>query len=312
MLLEQSAKPARIAGMSSSTHSPVSADWSSFLPDVQLEVRQGTSRPVQYTLNEVDFLVGSLPGCDLRVPGTEHASILCLFARHPAGVTLRKLTPSQHILVNGRSATHVELSDGDSIRIGLCDIQIRISPPREGMKTSANLEEARRELQERVAAFREQLLHWQKEKETFNRERQEFAEQQPQTDAELLQEIRQRDRSIEQLQHELGEARAALQQLSHERLGPDESRRTALNALQQDIDRRTIEVTQQVQRFEDERLALVQLAELSRQRQDEDQSRREQLDALQQELDQQQKELHEVRARSEEHTPELQSRGLIS
>jgi len=58
---------AQVVGMASSTQTNSSADWPNPLPQVQLEVRQGGARPVAYALDGIDFLIGSVPGCDLRV-----------------------------------------------------------------------------------------------------------------------------------------------------------------------------------------------------------------------------------------------------
>ena len=35
------------------------------------------------------FLIGSVPGCDLRLPGTNLAPVICLVARHQNGASLR-------------------------------------------------------------------------------------------------------------------------------------------------------------------------------------------------------------------------------
>ena len=88
--------------MASLMQNASSMEWTEWLPGVTLEVRQGGTRSATYALDGVDFLIGSVPGCDLRV-AAESAGVLCLFARHPEGVTLRKLTPTYSILVNGQS-----------------------------------------------------------------------------------------------------------------------------------------------------------------------------------------------------------------
>ncbi len=54
------------------------------------------------------FLIGTVPGCDLRVPGGDLPAGACLLARIPEGLTLRKLAPTQIILVNGKTATRAE------------------------------------------------------------------------------------------------------------------------------------------------------------------------------------------------------------
>src|SRR5450755_3435032 len=88
--VEGTTRVAQVVVMASLTQTSSSPEWTELLPAVQLDVRHGGARSAAYALAEVDFLIGAVPGCDLRVPG-EAASLLCLLARHPAGVTLRKL-----------------------------------------------------------------------------------------------------------------------------------------------------------------------------------------------------------------------------
>src|SRR5208283_1012756 len=104
--------------MASVLQTAPSADWTEALPAVTLEVRQGGARSASYALDAVDFLIGSVPGCDLRL-AADGPGVLCLFARHPAGVVLRKLAPTQSILVNGQGVSVRELADGDRVQIGL-------------------------------------------------------------------------------------------------------------------------------------------------------------------------------------------------
>ena len=40
------------------------------LPSVRVDVRNGTARPALYDITGEEFLIGSVPGCDLRLPGT--------------------------------------------------------------------------------------------------------------------------------------------------------------------------------------------------------------------------------------------------
>src|SRR4029077_15310003 len=62
---------------------------------VRIEARVGSSRPTIYEVGDGGFLVGSVPGCDLRLPGPNLAPVLCLIARQPTGAVLRKLAPAQ-------------------------------------------------------------------------------------------------------------------------------------------------------------------------------------------------------------------------
>ena len=47
------------------------APFANGLPAVRVEVRNGvSSRPAFYDVTGEEFLIGSVPGCDLRLPGT--------------------------------------------------------------------------------------------------------------------------------------------------------------------------------------------------------------------------------------------------
>jgi chromosome segregation ATPase len=113
------------------------------LPAVRLELRHAAAKPTSCDVPEVSFLIGSVPGCDLRLPGANLPPVLCLLSREPEGVTLRKLAPTQAVLVNARPVSSAPLADGDRLTIGACEllIQIRLPPgmaatPPTGTKTS--------------------------------------------------------------------------------------------------------------------------------------------------------------------------------
>src|SRR5262249_16331257 len=76
---------------------------------------------------DVGFLVGSVPGCDLRLPGTALPPVLCLISRSPEGVFLRKLAPAQPVLVNGRPVSATPLNDGDRVTLGAVDLLVHIA-----------------------------------------------------------------------------------------------------------------------------------------------------------------------------------------
>jgi hypothetical protein len=115
--------------MASQLQTASSADWTDALPAVTLEVRQGVARFTTFALDSVDFLIGSVPGCDLRL-AADAPGVVCLFARHPAGAILRKLAPTLRILVNGQAASDHQLADGDRVQIGPLEINVRIAPAR--------------------------------------------------------------------------------------------------------------------------------------------------------------------------------------
>ena len=94
------------------------------LPTVRLEVHQA-GRTVPYWFDQVDFLIGTVPGCDLRVPGAALPAVLCLLARHPGGVHLRRLAATQVLLLNGISVSRADLQDGDRLSLGALDVYVR-------------------------------------------------------------------------------------------------------------------------------------------------------------------------------------------
>src|SRR5262245_1728159 len=102
----------------------------SALPSVRLEVCQG-GRSVPYLFDQVDFLIGAVAGCDLRVPGSDLPAVLCLLARHPEGVKLRRLAPTQILLLNGEAVSRADFADGDRLTVGAVDIYVRMAPPTE-------------------------------------------------------------------------------------------------------------------------------------------------------------------------------------
>src|SRR5690242_5864032 len=95
------------------------------LPAVSLELHHGSAPPTRYELTDVSFLIGTVPGCDLRLPGANLPSVICLLARHGGGITLRKLAPIHPVLVNGRAVTTTALHDGD--RVGIGSLELRVS-----------------------------------------------------------------------------------------------------------------------------------------------------------------------------------------
>jgi hypothetical protein len=165
--VEGTTRIAQVVVMASLTQSSSSPEWTELLPAVQLDVRHGGARSAVYALAEVDFLIGTLPGCDLRVPG-EAPVLLCLLARHPAGVTLRKLAVTQSILVNGHGVSHSELADGDRVQIGALELRLRILPGRQPINTTAELTRAKQAFHESVLQFREQVLRFQQERQEFD------------------------------------------------------------------------------------------------------------------------------------------------
>ncbi|MSQ97064.1 MAG: hypothetical protein EXR98_21270 [Gemmataceae bacterium] len=248
--------------MASPTQTNSPADWADLLPEVQLEVRTSGTRPATYALGDVDFLIGGVPGCDLRV-GAETPTVLCLLARHPAGVTLRKLAPTQSIFVNGQGVSQRELADGDRVQIGIVEIHVRISPAR----VTAKLDEAKKEFATQVHQFREQLVaqgtrsqpQLEERAMEVTRQQEELVKlRQEMTDLrkQLYDHYQDRRDKLAALQDDLEKARLALDEREKKlRLDEEDAndRRQRDRKRQEEIERQTVELTQRSLRFEEAR-----------------------------------------------------------
>ena len=123
----QSARVAPMAQVNPSSPRPLDAVARlDPLPNLRLELRHGSARPVFYEVSELGFLVGSVPGCDLRLPGTELPPVLCLVTRHAGGAAVRKLVPTQPILVNGQLLVSGPLANGDRLSLGSVEIVVHL------------------------------------------------------------------------------------------------------------------------------------------------------------------------------------------
>src|SRR5262245_36239856 len=109
----------QVAGMSEA-HPP-----SPCLPAVRLTLT-GAGRETEYDVPPEGFLIGSVPGCDLRLAGTELPPVICLIARTSEGARLRKLSPTLPIQVNGRNAGNGPLADDDNLTIGSTALRIQV------------------------------------------------------------------------------------------------------------------------------------------------------------------------------------------
>jgi hypothetical protein len=94
-------------------------------------VRQGTARSVVHEVSELGFLIGTVPGCDLRLSGADLPPVICLITRHAGGASLRKLVPTQPVAINGRAATNGPLANGDRVTLGAVELLVQIAAPPE-------------------------------------------------------------------------------------------------------------------------------------------------------------------------------------
>lgn len=93
---------------------------------VRLELRLPGSRPSVHEVTAAEFLLGSVAGCDLVIPGDELPPVLGVVTRTPDGVRLRKLAPNLKLLLNGKAIHHAPLTDGDTIAIGPAEIKVHV------------------------------------------------------------------------------------------------------------------------------------------------------------------------------------------
>jgi chromosome segregation ATPase len=99
------------------------------LPTVRLEVRAGPTRSYTHEVADSGFLIGTVPGCDLRLPGAELPPVICLITRQPNGANLRKLVPTHPIQVNGKAVSTTALVHGDRVTLGSVELLVQIQSP---------------------------------------------------------------------------------------------------------------------------------------------------------------------------------------
>jgi uncharacterized phage infection (PIP) family protein YhgE len=109
---------------------PPSSQQRPAAPPVRVEVRHGAAPPVGLDVTGEEFVVGSVPGCDLRIPGANLPPHVCAIRRGPDGVRLKKIAQALPILLNGSPlapAGQAILRHGDVISIGAVDLHVSIA-----------------------------------------------------------------------------------------------------------------------------------------------------------------------------------------
>jgi len=169
-----------------------------------------------YVVAEAGFLIGTVPGCDLRMSGSTWPAVQCLIGRRPGGATIRRLSTAQPVLVNGEPITAAALVHGDRIQIGTLDVVVHIqaassapvkilqgaigAPVPQSSPAQAQVK-ARRELQQQLNEFRAKVVRFEQDKKKVDEET-----------ARQRQELAQRDAELERRHKSLDEERAAAQQ----------------------------------------------------------------------------------------------------
>jgi chromosome segregation ATPase len=229
------------------------------LPEVMLEVGDNQHRSTMYHVAEAGFLIGTVPGCDLRLPGSDWPAVSCMISRHPFGATFRKLSPTQQISVNGKSVSTGVLGNGDRIKIGPMEMRVQINSPasgpvkilQPGAPTSAQsqiapgAEAAKEKLQQQIRQFREQVIR--------------FDEQRAQMEAEALakkKELEQAAEDLERRQKAVAEAEAAAAAKEKSHLPFAEELQRELAQKQQECESQKQELATQRQELSDIRTQL--------------------------------------------------------
>jgi len=90
-------------------------------------VRHGSAPPVGFDVAGDEFVIGSIPSSDLRLPGANLPPQVCAIQRTPEGARLRKLAPALPILLNGSPlapTANATLKNGDIVSVGPVDLHI--------------------------------------------------------------------------------------------------------------------------------------------------------------------------------------------
>ncbi|MFM7149830.1 MAG: hypothetical protein ACKO23_08305, partial [Gemmataceae bacterium] len=215
---------------------------------VRLEVRVGPGQPVVYEVGDGGFLVGSVPGCDLRLPGSSLPAVVCLISRLPTGASLRKLASVFPLQVNQQPATSLYLKDGDRLEMGPAQVVVRIENgsalrPEKDVAPREDLSAERERLaQERrgIEEARKELVRLREEIDVSRAAHRPKPVLVPHPTEEIraAQEQLQRERELVEEQHRLFMSRQ--QEVSRElreRLAELERREKSLSAQQADLEK---------------------------------------------------------------------------
>jgi chromosome segregation ATPase len=164
------------------------------LPEVRLELRHGTAPPASFEMFDGGFLIGTAPGCDVRLPSADLPPVLCLITRTPGGVGIRKLVPTAPLQVNNKPVSQGFLADGDRLRIGAVELSVNVDVPPELQKfrekhgdalfppapfpvfrfTPQELEERAKQLDDRQRLLDEQTAELETDRVIWYRRREEI------------------------------------------------------------------------------------------------------------------------------------------
>ena len=269
--------------------SPQSAGPTSLLPEVRLEVRQGSARPLLYEVTDVAFLIGSVSGCDLRLPGADLPPVICMIIRRSGRLAIRRLASTHPLHVNGHPLSNHSLSDGDRITLGTLELVVHahfpvapeepaerlnktsaesahssslVNPPTDLETRQRELDARQRQLEEQAQKLESERLAWQARRQEIEREQRllhelqrDFAEASAklrirEEAVEQAQEAVERKRQIEAEASQLADRLAELQESREEWRREESAHRSELGALTQEIGKATEQVAKAKQELD--------------------------------------------------------------
>jgi chromosome segregation ATPase len=229
---------------------------------VRLELRQGTNRPTLYEVAEVGFLIGTVPGCDLRLPGADLPPVLCLIARHTNGAILRKLVPTLPILVNGKPVSSGVLAHGDRVTLGAVELLVQAA----GIETAERrlapvpgqreqeLDERVRQLDARQRQLEEQTRELEADRVIWYQRRQEMEQEYQQRSAATVtaEQLAEREQALDQRRDELDRQQQELADLRQQLYDRYRERRDRLAGLHEAVNRAARKVQERKQQLDAE------------------------------------------------------------
>lgn len=230
---------------------------------VRLEVRQGNLAPTLLEVPATGFLVGSVPGCDLRLSGTGLPAVVALITPGSQGPLLRKLIPTGPLQRNNRPAASGLLAHGDRLTFGQTELIVQVEAAASAPVTPSSphtipLDEERRftelaALRKAQADYQADLVHLHRREAALESRLQDVARREEATaqaeqrlgtaqdDAQrrtqhLEQEEARQRAEAERLRRERAEADAALVELA-QRSSAVEGQQAVLTALRTRLER---------------------------------------------------------------------------
>ncbi|HYV38689.1 MAG TPA: hypothetical protein VE988_23595 [Gemmataceae bacterium] len=252
------------------------------LPEVCLEVANGSGQPTLYFVSEAGFVVGTVPGCDLRISGGNLQAALCLIGRRPGGASLRKLAMTQPVSVNGKPVATASLVQGDKIKVGAVEIAVHLKPatgetvkivqapaaptPTAKPGLAPEFEAARQQFQQQIQDFRQRVVRFEEEKQkaeedivrrqsAIEQERTALQQRLAQPDARLSereQALAKQEAEVAAQKHELATMRQELADIRTQLYDRYKERRDRMAALQESVNKAARKVQERKQQLEAE------------------------------------------------------------